>query len=76
MYSTCTISEEENEENRSWFLEHFPFRAESVEEFLPEEQREITDKQGYRQLLPGIHECDGFFFAKFRRMAVTNDERS
>ena len=67
VYSTCTINRGENEENVRWFLSHFPYEAVSLDDCLPEELRSETTKQGYLQLLPGVHRCDGFFIAKFRR---------
>lgn len=67
IYSTCTMTVEENHENRKWFLENYPFEAVSIEEKLPEPLRELTGDEGYLQLLPGIHKTDGFFIAKFRR---------
>lgn len=78
IYSTCTISEEENEKNAAWILEHLPLEAAplgaemlrekiiteetkmSAETIMPEDSSRI-------QLLPGIHQSDGFFIAKFRR---------
>lgn len=69
VYSTCTISRRENEENRAWFLEQFPFEPADIEGRLGERIREETLKQGYVQILPGIHPCDGFFLAVFRRRA-------
>ena len=67
VYSTCTIAREENEENMQLFLDNFPFRLESLDPFLPEELHGETTALGYLQLLPGIHDTDGFFLAKFRR---------
>ena len=66
MYSTCTIRQEENEEMVQWIQEQFPFTLESMEEALPECLREEGSK-GQLQLLPGIHETDGFFLAKLRK---------
>lgn len=68
VYSTCTINREENEENAGWFAAHYPFEPVPLDDCLPEELRGETTKQGYLQLLPGIHACDGFFIAKFRKM--------
>lgn len=51
LYSTCTISREENQENVRWFLENYPYELEGEAE----------------QLLPGLHNLDGFFFAKLIR---------
>ena len=67
LYSTCTITKEENEENMRWFLENHSFVPESLDAFLPEELHCDTSALGYLQLLPGVHPCDGFFMARFRR---------
>ena len=67
VYSTCTINQGENEENVRWFLSHFPYEAVSLDDCLPEELQGKTTKQGCLQLLPGVHSCDGFFIAKFRK---------
>ena len=66
VYSTCTINEEENMENVRWFLQQNPeFESVSVEPLLCEELKKSV-KEGCLQLLPGIHESDGFFIAAFR----------
>lgn len=67
IYSTCTIAKEENEENVLWFLQNYPFKLESLDPYLPKELHSDTTALGYLQLLPGIHDTDGFFLAKFRR---------
>lgn len=67
VYSTCTINRQENEENAAWFAEEFPFEPVSIEGRLGEKLKEASMKQGYIQLLPGVHSCDGFFLAVFRR---------
>lgn len=67
VFSTCTMAKEENEENMMWFLNHYPFRLESIDPYLPEELHSETTALGYLQLLPGIHKTDGFFIARFRR---------
>lgn len=67
VYSTCTINEEENMENVRWFLQQNPeFESVSVEPVLCEELKKSV-KEGCLQLLPGIHESDGFFIAVFRK---------
>lgn len=68
VYSTCTVGAEENQYNLKWFLDHYPFKLESIDPYLPEELRGKTTQAGYLQLLPGIHETDGFFLAKLRRV--------
>ena len=67
VYSPCTINREENEENLCWFTAHFPFEPVSLDDRLPEALKSETTKDGYLQLLPGTHPCDGFFLAKLRR---------
>ena len=68
IFSTCTICQEENEDNMLWFLQSHPaFHLESLDPFLPEELHSESTGLGYLQLLPGVHDTDGFFLAKFRR---------
>ena len=69
IFSTCTISKAENEENVKAFLEdNAGFKPMDLTAALPEEVWKTcpdTAKNGYIQLLPGIHDCDGFFIAGF-----------
>ena len=67
MYSTCTINREENEKQVQWIVENLPFEVVSVKEELPEAVREDEGEYGL-QLLPGVHETDGFFLCKLRRV--------
>lgn len=68
IYSTCTIGREENLENVLWFTKEYPYKMESMDEYLCEELKGGTASEGYLQLLPGVHECDGFFLARLRRI--------
>lgn len=67
IYSTCTITKAENEENAAWFLQHFPYESQSFTDRLPKELIPEVAKSGTLQLLPGVHACDGFFIAAFRK---------
>ena len=67
IYSTCTISKEENEDMVKWLLDSTPLKLESIDPYLPKELISDTTKKGYLQLLPGIHKCDGFFIARLKR---------
>lgn len=67
IFSTCTIDRKENEENVRWFLKEFSFDAINLEGRLGEKISSDTMAQGYIQLLPGIHPCDGFFIAAFQK---------
>ncbi len=68
IYSTCTISKEENENMLQWLLENAPLELESLDTYLPKELCSDTTKKGYLQLLPGVHKCDGFFIARLKRV--------
>lgn len=67
LYSTCTVNRAENQENARWFAEQYPFVPESLDPYLCPELRCRSTGQGWLQLLPGVHNCDGFFIARFRK---------
>lgn len=67
VYTTCTIRKEENEEIIRWFLEHYPFEKGDISGFLKKIPEKETAQEGYLQLLPGVHETDGFFIARLIR---------
>ncbi len=67
MFSTCTITKEENQDNREWILKELPFESVDFSDKLPEVFMDQA-KEGYLQLLPGIYGTDGFYIAKFRRV--------
>lgn len=66
MYSTCTMNPVENERMAAWICEAFAMEKVSMVPFLPEVLRQDI-KEETLQLLPGVHETDGFFMAKFRK---------
>lgn len=68
IYSTCTIAGEENQDNYQWLLDNFPLEADSLDPYLPKELQCMTTARGYLQLLPGVHQTDGFFMARFKRV--------
>ncbi len=68
IFSTCTLSREENQANREFFLSQFPDFSPielSDKHFLPFEEASL--RKGYIQLVPGIHPCDGFYVVAFCR---------
>ena len=67
IYSTCTISREENEEMVKYLTANAPLKLESLNAYLPKELWSETTEKGYLQLLPGVHKCDGFFIARLKR---------
>ena len=66
MYSTCTMNPGENEEMAAWICETFGLEPVDMKDRLPAVLAE-EGKQGMLQLLPGVHETDGFFLAKLRK---------
>ncbi|MBU3874671.1 16S rRNA (cytosine(967)-C(5))-methyltransferase RsmB [Faecalicatena sp. AGMB00832] len=69
VYSTCTINRAENMDNVHWFLEKHPeFILAPIQEHLCDALKDSVMNQGCLQLLPGVHESDGFFIAKFQRL--------
>ena len=75
LYSTCTIHTAENEKNAEWFLEtHLEFSWCNITQALPQELQTDVQQGGMLQLLPGIHNSDGFFLAKFIRKSRKETE--
>ncbi len=67
VYSTCTVSKAENEDNLSWFLEHFPFETDPAARFLPSNAEYLQKEAGYIQVLPGECGADGFFAVRLKK---------
>ena len=68
IYSTCTINPAENMENVHWFLKEFPeFTMAPIADKLCPKLRKSVQETGCLQLLPGIHDSDGFFIARFEK---------
>lgn len=68
VYSTCTISMEENEDILNRFLfENKNYELVNICTYLPEKMMSDTCKEGYVKLFPNVHDTDGFFISKLRR---------
>ena len=72
VYSTCTVTSEENLDVINEFLHQTPaLMLESLSAYLPESVSHMpgteTISQGYIQVLPHIHGTDGFFMARMRK---------
>lgn len=65
LFSTCTISKEENEKHFIWLRDEMKLTPMSLDDTLPECFHTETTRNGYLQLLPGIHDTDGFFISVF-----------
>ena len=61
IYSTCTLTEEEDEENYAYLTRELPFEPESLKPYLPQGPFSDTLEKGYMKLIPGVHPFDGFF---------------
>lgn len=73
IFSTCTISIEENERNFEFIQNELGFHPESFDKLLPEELRTGSATRGYLQLLPGMGKLDGFFISKARKDTLKNN---
>lgn len=68
VYSTCTINPAENMDNVHWFLNEYPeFELIDIHGSLCEELQKDVKKNGCIQLLPGVHQSDGFFLACMKK---------
>lgn len=67
LYSTCTVHRAENEEQVRWMCKNFPLIPEDLNPYLPECLQCSEAESGMLQLMPGVHDCDGFFLARMRR---------
>lgn len=61
VYSTCTISTEEDEDVVEKFLQNHP-----QFELIPFKLEKITSNSGMLKILPDSYDSDGFFIAKFK----------
>lgn len=70
VYSTCTITAEENQEVVEEFVQNNPdFQFGDILNFLPPDLPGFNDKKGlgYIQLLPQVDGMDGFFIASLEK---------
>ena len=69
VYSTCTISREENIDVVNKFLSnHHNFKMERIDKILPKSLKSDTKEQGYIEFYPNVHKTDGFFIAKMKKI--------
>lgn len=67
IYSTCTVTREENLKNYRWIKDELGFCPNDFSSKIPDVLKTETTREGYLQLLPGIHRCDGFFISSFQQ---------
>ena len=64
LFSTCTLTRRENEDNAEAFLQRHPeFEPEAI--FAPEPL--LYENKAFWRIMPNLHHMDGFFLARFRR---------
>lgn len=69
VYSTCTLSQRENLDNRNYILEEFPMKPVNLGYIAQgvDDEDAAALEQGYIELLPYKHHTDGFFIAAFTK---------
>lgn len=67
LFSTCTINRQENEAHVKLLAERYQLKPMNLNNTLPQSLWSETTAKGYLQLLPGIHDTDGFFISVFRK---------
>ena len=63
IFSTCTMTKSENQENAEWMEKNLSLRPVSFEDKLPEKLQGLTGVRGYLQILPDMADTDGFFLS-------------
>lgn len=67
LFSTCTINRDENERHYEWLKNELCLIPVPLNDTLPECLHSDTASQGYLQLLPGVHDSDGFFISVYTK---------
>jgi 16S rRNA (cytosine967-C5)-methyltransferase len=71
VYSTCTVTPEENEEVIDDFLANHPeFALDSISGVFPASCCSLVDNRGFFKSYPHLHDMDGFFAARLRKKGV------
>ena len=73
MYSTCTINKRENEEQAKEICKKYGFVPAMEEALVPKQLKADVQENGWIQLLPGVHECDGFFISRLKKEEKQDD---
>lgn len=66
LFCTCTINQNENESHFAWLKDEMKLTPMPLDSALPPCLHTDTAREGYLQLLPGVHDADGFFISVFQ----------
>lgn len=73
VYSTCTVNLEENQNVIKGFLEKHPeFKLDDPTPYVPDSVKNAIIN-GMIQLIPSLHQVDGFFITRMRRETFINE---
>ncbi|MGL6172988.1 MAG: 16S rRNA (cytosine(967)-C(5))-methyltransferase RsmB [Cellulosilyticaceae bacterium] len=67
IYSTCTISKQENEGIIKYAVEELGLSLDSIMPYIPEILKQDVEEEAYIQIMPDAAQTDGFFIARFRK---------
>lgn len=67
LFSTCTINQLENEKHVEQLMQKYNMTPVSLKGIMPPMIQDESLEKGFLQLLPGIHETDGFFISVFEK---------
>ena len=71
VYSTCTLTPEENEGVVESFLERHPeFISTGIPEALPPQCHALVDERGFFRSYPHLHNMDGFFSTRLMKRSI------
>lgn len=74
VYSTCTLTPLENQQVCDYLLAQFPdcIAVESLADLFPHAEQATTE-QGYLHVWPQTFDSEGFFIAKFKKLASADN---
>ncbi len=72
VYSTCTLSPEENHQVAEYLLENSDAKVMSLVSLFPEAEKAST-AEGYLHLMPQLFDSEGFFVARFQKPFNTGE---
>ena len=70
IYSTCTISYEENEKMIQEAMKEYGLELENIVDTIPKSIQGAIEDQGMIQILPNMADTDGFFIASLKRRSI------